>query len=373
MRLLFALVLFWCAPKMVCSGETATDAPFPAFYQGAGLFQQAMEQAPHWELPQGLEVSGVIVPHHLLAADMIAATFAALAQGNDYDRVVILSPDHYFLGSARFSATDRDFRTVLGPVSSDKELVAALFDSGLCARSTLFAREHGVRALLPFIAHWFPGAKVVAVAVNITATQEQCDAFIDMLEPLLDQRTLVVQSTDFSHYLPLGQARVRDRQTLHLLYNGESGDVFRLTQPGHLDSLACHYIQSVIQTRRYGALPSVLANRNSQYHAPLPQEGTTSYIAAVYATLQAPPQEAEVLLYETDSAQSGWLETASTMCPVATSLAVAPPLGGKRPPVPLGMEKGTLLELAVFPQGSCSLRWLTRPHIQTNLAITATR
>ncbi len=368
MRLLLALVLFCCAPPVVCAGGTATDAPFPVFYRGAGMFHQAMEQAPRWELPEGLEVSGVIVPHHLLAADMIAATFAALAQGNDYDRVIILSPDHFFLGSSRFSVTDRDFRTVLGPVASDKELVAALLGSGLCARSSLFVREHGVRALLPFIAHWFPGAKVVAVAVNITTTQEQCDAFIDMLEPLLDQRTLVVQSTDFSHYLPLGQARIRDRQTLHQLYNGEPGDVFRLTQPGHLDSLACHYIQSVIQARRYGALPSVLANRNSQYYAPLPQEGTTSYIAAVYATLQAPPQEAEVLLFEADSPQNSWLERAVATCPVDNT-----PFGAGTPPVLPGMEKGALLELAVFPQGNCSLRRLTKPGMQTILADTATR
>jgi AmmeMemoRadiSam system protein B len=367
-RLFLALVLLCCVPSVVCARGAAPDAPFPVFHRGAGMIQQAMEQAPHWELPEGLEVSGVIVPHHLLAADMIVATFAALAQGNDYDRVVILSPDHFFLGSARFSVTDRDFRTVLGPVASDKDLVAALLDSGLCARSSLFVREHGVRALLPFIAHWFPEAKVVAVAVNITTTQEQCDAFIDLLEPFLDQRTLVVQSTDFSHYLPLGQARIRDRQTLHQLYNGEPGNVFRLTQPGHLDSLACHYIQSVIQARYYGALPSVLANRNSQYYAPLPQEGTTSYIAAVYAPLQAPPQEAEVFLHHADSPLANVLEKAVDTCSVD-----APQPGAKTPQIPFGMEKGALLELAMFPQGSCSLRRLTKPRTQIIYADTATR
>ncbi len=368
MRLLLALALLCCPPTVLRAEGTATDAPLPMFYQGAGMFRQAMEQAPPWGLPEGLAVSGVIVPHHLLAADIIAATFSTLARSNDYHRVILLSPDHFSLGSALFSVTDRDFRTVLGPVKSDKETVAALLAGGLCARSSLFVREHGVRALLPFIAHWFPEAKVVAVAVNITTTQEQCDAFVAQLEPFLDQRTLVVQSTDFSHYLPLRQARVRDRQTLHLLYNGEPSDVFRLTQPGHLDSLACHYIQGVLQARRYGALPSVLANRNSQYYSPLPQDGTTSYIAAVYASHQVPPQEAELLLYEAEHPLDSWLDTAVVECPVDNT-----PLGAETLSAPFSMAQGVALELAVYPQGSCSLRRLIRPHARTIHADTAMR
>ena len=77
-----------------CSVAAATaEQPFDAMFPQREIFLEAIarEQAT---VPPDLRVTGISVPHHLLAADLIARGFWAAAD-NRYDRVILLSPDHF--------------------------------------------------------------------------------------------------------------------------------------------------------------------------------------------------------------------------------------------------------------------------------------
>lgn len=54
--------------------------------------------------------------------------------------------------------------------------------------------------------------------------------------PLVGRRTLIVQSTDFSHYLPLQVALQRDQRTLNVLSANSVDQMAALRQSDHLDS-----------------------------------------------------------------------------------------------------------------------------------------
>ncbi len=60
-------------------------------------------------------------------------------------------------------------------------------------------------AVAPFAAHFFPDAKIVPVLASIYSTEADWAAMADLLKPLLTERTLIVQSTDYSHYRPAGK------------------------------------------------------------------------------------------------------------------------------------------------------------------------
>ena len=107
------------------------------------------------------------MPHHLLAADLVALGFRA-ASGFRYKRIVILSPDHFHKTHKLFATTVRGFDTVLGPVAADTDAVRLLEAHGdMVEDSCLFDKEHGVRAMLPFLHHYFPEAKIVPVAMSV--------------------------------------------------------------------------------------------------------------------------------------------------------------------------------------------------------------
>lgn len=270
---------------------TGADQPhgkeaFPPFFSNRTVFLATIGNCRGKPLPQ--KISGLTVPHHLLAADLIAEAFSRL-QGQNYRRIIILSPDHFSRSQSPFAVTRRNFETVLGSLATDQAAVSFLLDNPRVTESSLFSQEHGVRALLPFIAHYFPQAQIVPIAIRRTSQPADWDSLAQTLVPLFSPTTLLVQSTDFSHYLPYREARRRDQETLRVLSAGDPKEVLTLTEPAHLDSRGCQYLQLRLQREVFGAGPTVMANRNSQEYTAEPVEKTTSYIVQLYS-----PEQLEV-------------------------------------------------------------------------------
>ena len=276
---LFALFLLLAA---ACTG---TDPPpgkkaFPPLFPDRAVFLAAIGKYRGKPLPQ--KINGLTVPHHLLAADLIAEAFSRL-QGQNYRRIIILSPDHFSRSTSPFAVTRRDFETVLGRLTTDQGAVSRILSNPRVTESSLFSQEHGVQALLPFIAHYFPQALIVPLAIRRTSPPADWDSLALTLSPLLSTDTLLVQSTDFSHYLSHEEARRRDQETLRVLSGGVPEKVLTLTEPAHLDSRACQYLQLRLQREVCGAGPMVMANRNSQEYTAEPITKTTSYIVQLYS------------------------------------------------------------------------------------------
>jgi len=226
-------------------------------------------------------VTGIVVPHHAVALDLIEETFRCSAN-QDIKRIILLSPDHFRRSKTPFATTLEDFDTRNGSVISDKDAVNEILKNKDTSTSTLFSREHGVQILLPYIAKYFPKAKVLPIALRIESKKDQLVSLIDTLEPLITSETLIVQSTDFSHYLSHQQARYHDQQTMNTLALGRPESIFELKQPEHLDSKAAQFIHMELQRRKGAVGPIVLQNRNCQQYSPVLERETTSYITQVY-------------------------------------------------------------------------------------------
>ncbi|UVK40457.1 AmmeMemoRadiSam system protein B [Mesorhizobium sp. AR10] len=254
---------------------------FASFYEDAALFRDAIAKVADIE-PSNQRLTGITVPHHLLVADLVALGFQA-ASGFRYKRIVILSPDHFHKTQKPFATTIRGFDTVLGEVTVDVEAVRRLeTDGDMVEDSCLFAREHGVQAMLPFLHHYFPQAKVVPVAMSVKARRGDWDRLAEALKATVDDETLIVESTDFSHYLPQHDARRFDQQTLNILAAGSLDGIAALRQPDHADSVGALYIQTKLQRALFGAGPLVIANENSQAQTTDYVERTTSYVVALF-------------------------------------------------------------------------------------------
>ena len=263
------------------AGRAAAEPPHPAIHPDAAFFRRALREGR--AEPLAARITGLTVPHHLLAADLIARAFH-LASGTRVRRVVILTPDHFKRSPVPFAVTRRGFSTVFGLLPAWQEGAGALTaEPSLVAESSLFTHEHGVQSLLPFIAHHFPGTPVLAVACGIRTTLTEWQALADLLAPLLDEGTLLVQSTDFSHYLTARDAAAHDAETLRVLAAGDPSGVLSLQQPQHLDSLAAMWLQMHLQARSHRAAGTVVDNRNAIHYGGSPQaSSTTSYITMVW-------------------------------------------------------------------------------------------
>jgi poly-gamma-glutamate synthesis protein (capsule biosynthesis protein) len=294
-----ALVLRIMALLVLLGGVAATaaeaaDNPFLPARDPAPILAAIAAETPAFRPPPG--VTGITVPHHLLAADLIARGFWAASAGQ-YRRVIVLSPDHFRALGRPFGTTMEPLDTVFGPMAVDRAAVGHLAASPLVETLPTIATEHGVMALAPFIRHFFPDAEVVPVLAAVGSAPEDWRGLVALLAPLLDAGTLVVQSTDYSHYRPLAEAILRDQETLATIMAGDPEGVLPLLQPAHLDSKAAQFVQMSLQ-RELGATPVILANANSVAYGTGPG-ATTSYVVtaflrdpqagAVFAYPDAPP------------------------------------------------------------------------------------
>ncbi len=284
--LALGLLLSFCAESFAAPSCPPGDRDFPRFYDDATVFEKAAEKVASYPA-SNIRLSGIVVPHHLLADRLMALGFKA-ASGFSYKRIVILSPDHFRQTDKPFATTRRGFETVAGRVATDVAAVERLLAAGdWIEESCLFDKEHGIRALLPFVKRFFPTAEVVPVAMSIRSARADWDRLVEALAPLIDDDTLLVESTDFSHYLPQHVARGYDQQTLNVIAAGDADAIAALDQPQHADSVGALYIQMKLQKALFGAAPLVIANENSQQYAAGYTAETTSYQVILFGRFVA--------------------------------------------------------------------------------------
>lgn len=156
----------------------------------------------------------IIAPHagYIYSGRVAAAAYARLAPlRGRIRRVVLAGPAHrvYVTGAAIPSA--RAFASPLGEVLLDAPALAALLELPFVEENDrAHALEHSLEVHLPFLQAVLGDFRLVPVVVG--------DADRTQVARLLEavwggDETLVVVSSDLSHYLPYDAARARDRHT----------------------------------------------------------------------------------------------------------------------------------------------------------------
>lgn len=278
--LVFILLwLFFKGTRRIDKPAVQYKTPIPAQFEDKSRFLSPIKKIQ--DSPSDKRVTGLTVPHHLLARDIIAGAFHFASRGR-YRRILILSPDHFNLGDSSISTTGRNFLTGFGELHTDWEGVQQLEKLSFVQEQNFFYREHGIEAVLPFVKYYFPDAKIIALAIKATTPKSQLVQMVNVLKRILKPDSLIIQSTDFSHYLTPSQASVRDQQTIKILNRANPENLFTLTQPANLDSIAAQYIQMRLQNEFFGSKFHLLGHKNSQDYTSEKIESSTSYIVQAY-------------------------------------------------------------------------------------------
>ncbi len=149
-------------------------------------------------------VRAIIVPHAGFAYSGPVAGLGFRRLPTDVDRVLLVGPTHYadFSGGCVPAATA--YRTPLGDVPLDVGAIDRVTSSRVVHRDDgPFRPEHSLEAELPFLQrHLRPGWRVVPLLVGGGRDAAVLTDLATALEPVFDDRTLAVISSDFVHYGP---------------------------------------------------------------------------------------------------------------------------------------------------------------------------
>ncbi len=197
------------------------------FYPGSAIelgdtVQRLLDGAPSG---QGPAPKALIVPHagYVYSGPVAATAYALLRQHREqYSRVVLLGPSHRvaFEGVA-MSGADA-FRTPMGNVALDKAAIADLASAGAKVLDAPHEFEHSLEVHLPFLQSALDSFSLVPLVVG-HATPESVAAIIDAIWG--GPATLIVVSSDLSHYLSYADARAIDKTTCDAIENFRERDI----------------------------------------------------------------------------------------------------------------------------------------------------
>jgi len=186
-------------------GPAVAGSWYPANPRGlASQVDEMLAEASAPAAPPG-NVLALIEPHagFQYSGQVAAHGFRAVA-GGDFTRVLLIGPSHY----ARFRGAvvpDADeYRTPLGGVALEREVLRALaalpeFTIG----NEPFRPEHCLEAEIPFLQRTLsPGWRLLPVLLGGGTSGPTAERVARALEPLLGPSTLVVVSSDFTHFGP---------------------------------------------------------------------------------------------------------------------------------------------------------------------------
>ncbi len=212
-----------CQAAEKADGALRQPAVAGKFYpESAPMLRLAVEKFMQDALPPvAKDPVAIIVPHagYVFSGQICADGFNQV-RGHTYDTVVILGTNHT---SPSFSKVGlypgRGFITPLGTAAIDSSIVEALLAE--CPDCTLNAaiheKEHSVEVIVPFVQVLFPDAKIVPAVVGVPDIG-LCERFGQVLAKVLKGRnTLIVASSDLSHYPSAFNASMVDRQTLQAI------------------------------------------------------------------------------------------------------------------------------------------------------------
>jgi len=164
--------------------------------------------------PERPAPKAVIAPHagYVYSGPVAASVYALIAPARKrITRVVLLGPTHRVAVRGLALPGVNGFATPLGTVDIDREAIGAL--AGLpqiVVSAQAHAQEHSLEVHLPFLQAILETFTLVPLAVGHASPQEVAA----VLERLWGgPETLIVVSSDLSHYLPYEDAQAVDRAT----------------------------------------------------------------------------------------------------------------------------------------------------------------
>lgn len=194
------------------------------FYPGDARALAAMvdDALAHAAAPTGRPPKALVVPHagYVYSGPIAASGYRRLSAVRDViRRVVLMGPAHY-VGVRGLAVSSADaFVTPLGPVPVDAEAREAVLGlPGVVVDDRAHAPEHSLEVHLPFLQRTLDRFAVLPLVVGAADAR----TVAHVLDTVWGgDETLIVVSSDLSHYLDHARAQQRDRATADAILRGE--------------------------------------------------------------------------------------------------------------------------------------------------------
>jgi len=229
------------------------------FYPGdPDVLSRDLNKMLHDALTPSLDPKALIAPHagYIYSGPIAATAYNAIKKSaGRITRVVLLGPSHRVAFQGIATPGCDSFQTPLGRIAVDHNAIEALGQMA-CVRELeeAHAKEHSLEVHLPFLQNILPHFSLVPLVVG-NASADEVAGVLELLWG--GPETLIVISSDLSHFHSYAEARELDRDTTRAI------ETFHTDLQGD-QACGCRPINGLlVAASRRGLTLSTLDVRNS--------------------------------------------------------------------------------------------------------------
>ena len=193
----------------------------------AEMIDTLIEQAPAISIPG--RIVGLIAPHagYIYSGPIAARAFKPV-RSLHFGRVAVISPMHHPYFEPVLTTEHKAYRTPLGDVPVDREMLAALSER-IPVAPVRRDPEHSLEIELPFLQRVLDGAFTLVPLMLRDQSYEMAEQVGHALAEVVGRAgdALIVASSDLSHFYTDAQARELDRVMLDRIAAFDPAGVIR--------------------------------------------------------------------------------------------------------------------------------------------------
>jgi AmmeMemoRadiSam system protein B/AmmeMemoRadiSam system protein A len=213
------------------------------------------------KVPVNGKLLALISPHAgYIFSGQVAAYGYKNIEGRDIKKVIIIGPSHYTAFKGASVYTKGSFRTPLGTVTINERLAEGLLNEAADVRfyPEAYEKEHSIEVQLPFLQTVLKDFTIVPIIIG-SPTKQTFEYLTSRLAEMLDENTLLVVSTDLSHYHDYSTAKEMDSKAIAAVERLSVIDTERLMRTGEAELCGSYPVLIAMEAvRRAGANIGVL-------------------------------------------------------------------------------------------------------------------
>jgi MEMO1 family protein len=160
----------------------------------------------------------------------------------NFDRIVMIGPNHYGIGTGLATVRNGIWETPLGEVEVDSEMASQIAEnSGILDFDELaHSRDHCLEVQLPFLQYikknQFKIVPIIMIMQDKVTASEIGESIASSTRNL---NTLLIASSDFTHYEPNGEAHRKDDELIKAILSLDISNFYTTFE--RLNVSACGY------------------------------------------------------------------------------------------------------------------------------------
>ena len=220
-----------------CKAETKNPSVAGTFYPAdKETLQKSVEGflSKAEKIPANGKLIAIISPHAgYIYSGQVAAYGYKQIKDSDIKKVILIGPSHHtgFKGASVY--TKGIFKTPLGEVKINEKLAGDLLNESADVKfyPEAFAKEHSLEVQLPFLQTVLRDFTIVPILIG-SPTGQTYEHLISRLTEILDDKTLLIASTDLSYYHDYSTAKEMDGKIVSAVERLSTKDAIELLRDG---------------------------------------------------------------------------------------------------------------------------------------------